>query len=189
MSIYGDVVNLRLIDDPTVNYGVIALWDTYSGTDVWYWVFLDGTFYGKTQETRLAISFGDSSRHYVDVIAATENETIASVSAYVSNVPAERVELVWSAVSGAASYNIYWNAGLGEPTTLVRRGVIETSYKTEQLASATYKFEVRPVDAAGNEKDSALYAEIEILAYPDAPTGFALTTFNESTSKALFVWN
>ncbi|WP_139491163.1 OmpL47-type beta-barrel domain-containing protein [Brevibacillus dissolubilis] len=83
----------------------------------------------------------DSNTVTVDVGLAAPTVT-AKVSGY-------NVDLTWSAVTGAASYNVYQVVN-GQPT-LVKSGVTGTAFTVPNLVPGTYEFQVYAVNSTGKQ--------------------------------------
>jgi len=187
MAIYGEV-QVKAVANPAVRFGYFLTWPAASQSAAVYFVFADRVFHAQTSATRLALALADSDRHEIAVVAAGSDEDPDDVLATVPAEPADCVELVWVASVGAATYNVYWDAGAGEAPTTLLATVTDTIYTTAKLATGTYRFKVNAVDAPGNPHASALEAEIAVKTYPEAPCNFAVDSFDEAESQASLSW-
>jgi len=96
--------------------------------------------------------------------------------------------IIWSAVTGATSYNIYYSTTSGVPKATATKinGVISPRIVTGLTNGTTYYFVVTAVNANGESADSSQVSAAPTLAPPAAPTGVAATAGDGSAS---IVWS
>ncbi|MGZ7443104.1 glycoside hydrolase family 6 protein [Paenibacillus sp. TH7-28] len=89
-----------------------------------------------------------------------------------------KVELSWTASSGATSYNVKRATTSGGPYTAVATGVTATSYTNTGLTNGTtYYYVVSAVNSAGESANSAQVAATPLatISVPAAPTSLTAT--------------
>ena len=98
------------------------------------------------------------------------------------------INLSWSGVSGAATYNVYRaTTSGGEGSSPTYSGIATNSYNDSSLTGGiTYYYEVTAVNGSG---ESGKSTEVSFVAPtpPGAPTGLAVGSVN--ASSASFTWN
>ncbi|HLP78711.1 MAG TPA: LamG-like jellyroll fold domain-containing protein, partial [Candidatus Paceibacterota bacterium] len=116
----------------------------------------------------------DDFRIYASALDASEIAAMVSAGMPVPSEPtglsatavsSSQINLAWTAVSGAASYNVKRSSASGTGYTTVVSGVTATSYSDTGLANGTtYHYVVSAVNAGGEGGNSA-----EASATPSAP--------------------
>ncbi len=104
---------------------------------------------------------------------------------------AEQVTVSWPAVTGAASYNIYWSTTPGITTLTGTRiaGVTSPFVHTGRIASTAYFYIVTALNSAGESGPSVQAAATTTappLAVPPAPTGVTAIGGNQQVTIS---WN
>jgi hypothetical protein len=90
-----------------------------------------------------------------------------------------RVELAWSAVPGASSYNVKRALVAGGPFTTIAAGVTGTQFSDPVPEGGIYHYVVRAVDALGEGPDSAQATPPRVLQAEDASlSGVSVETTN-----------
>jgi fibronectin type 3 domain-containing protein len=86
-------------------------------------------------------------------------------------VSSSRIDVSWTASTGATSYNVKRATTSGGPYTTVASGVTSTGYSNNGLsASTTYNYVVSAVNSAGESADSAQVNATTQTAAPSTPT-------------------
>ena len=100
------------------------------------------------------------------------------------------IDLSWSAVVGAASYNVYRSIGATGTYTLAQSGNTGTTFHDTGLtAGLIYAYYVVPVDADGSGSGSNAVSVALGSAAPPAPTGIFAFPYNTSNLTNVIVWN
>lgn len=162
-----------------------------------YNIYLDGSKVGNVTGTSYNFSGLVDGSHTFGVTAVNTSgeSSVSSVSYVVQNLPAvptglkaanvtvDSVDLSWSAVTGATSYNIYQNGNLIATTT-------GTAYSATDLTpTTTYSFQVTAVNSTGESQlSNALDVTTSDLppAPPAIPTG--LSAGNITTTSFTVYW-
>ncbi|MCX7143378.1 MAG: fibronectin type III domain-containing protein [Proteobacteria bacterium] len=102
---------------------------------------------------------------------------------------ASQATLAWSAVTGAASYNVYWSTTSGVTTTTGTRiaGVSSPYVQTGLTASTTYFYVVTALNSAGESGPSvqaSATTSAPTATVPDAPAGVSATGGAKQVSVA-----
>ncbi|MBV7453914.1 hypothetical protein KW843_05445 [Acidovorax sp. sif1233] len=144
------------------------------------WWGYDNANYAKKSGPQMAaikamvdrVSSGGTTNPPVDLPAPTGVST--------SGATASSMAIVWNAVSGAASYNMYRNANKVNALP-----VTATNYSDTGLAaSTTYNWTVRAADANGAEGAVSAAASGTTLAAPGGGTGTCTTASNYAHTLA-----
>ena len=144
------------------------------------WWGYDNANYAKKSGPQMAaikamvdrVSSGGTTNPPVDLPAPTGVST--------SGATASGMAIAWSAVSGAASYNVYRNANKVNALP-----VTATNYSDTGLAaSTTYSWTVRAADANGAEGAVSAAASGTTLAAPGGGTGTCTTASNYAHTLA-----
>lgn len=99
-----------------------------------------------------------------------------------------QILLSWTAVVGAATYEIYRSEGASNKFVNIRSGVKHNSFKDENLnPNTTYYYQIKSANIAGL-CDSAAVTTIatQQLQLPSVPTGITMT---EKNNRLIMTWN
>jgi fibronectin type 3 domain-containing protein len=129
-----------------------------------------------------AVNASGSSASSAEASAITLPAAPTGVAATVAS--STRVNLAWSAVTGAASYTVQRATTSGGPYTTVGSPTTTSFADTTLSAGTTYFYVVQAVNASGS---SASSAQVSALTIPAAPTGVVATA--ASTSQINLTWN
>lgn len=165
-----------------VSWGEVAL-------GILYHVYVDGKFYDTTSALEMIIQVEDFGRHWVEIFIGGPGSANEDLVAFLTSIPGTRIKLTWTAsvAPDISYYNIYQVNG--SDVLLGRTKSDEIAFITEVFIDGTYEFRVNPVDLAGNELISSVTETIVLSRYPDAPTEFALGSFNSGTGVASFTFS
>jgi cellulose 1,4-beta-cellobiosidase len=140
------------------------------------------TYYYKVQAANSAGTSGNSNEAFATPTCSAP-ATPAGLSATPGNA---QVALSWSAVSGAASYNVKRSTDNVSYTTLT--GVTGTGYTDTSVSNGTqYWYVVSAVNSCGeSQNSSAVSATPSAPTLPAAPTGLTATA---GRKRVTLVWN
>ena len=121
-----------------------------------------------------------SSSSSDNTTVTTDNTTLSAPSDFSANLGYYQVALDWTAVSGAASYTVYWGSstGISSSSTAIT-GITDDNYThSGRDNGTTYYYKVAAVDSSGTGSLSS-----EVNATPrDAPTVTEACTKKEAAS-------
>jgi fibronectin type 3 domain-containing protein/O-glycosyl hydrolase len=143
-----------------------------------------------------AVSVNGTSFNYtfdadsVTTFVGTANSTVAAPTAptSVAATPGNaQVNLTWSAVTNATSYNIYRSTSSGgEGGTPYATGVTSTNYTDTSVTNGTvYYYKVSAVDSGG---ESPLSSEVSATPTAPAPTAPTAVTAAAGTAQVVLSW-
>lgn len=173
-----------------------SLWRVNATSDltapVWFYWYVDGVFQGSETAGEWLLQLDADEQ--VDVVAVDTTDPAAfDVEANAPTVYAARRTIWWTRSTDAdtASYRIYQKAGAGSfvlQDEVLQADEWEHAWRTDRLTDLeTYTWEVRPVDAAGNEGTALSIGPELIVRQPDAPSftvafnaGATTVTFTEA---------
>lgn len=151
-------------------------WETYTTSKSWTLTAGDGT---KTVYTWFKDGAGNVS------IVTSDSITLATAPAAPAGVtPAAgngQATISWDALTGAASYNIYWSttAGVTKSTGTKISGITSASYTHTGLTNGTtYYYVVTAVDGYGESSESS-----QVSAVPYLPTPVTLAAMLHGPSE------
>lgn len=120
---------------------------------------------------------------------------------YLRSVPGDRIAISFTRRTlDQERFRVYHTAGLtGTPAVLVadlgiadRVGGSPTSaqfeYVSDQLAVGGHSFQVRPVDAAGNERTGCTILTSVLAPWPQPPTGVEVHKYNRTSGVVTLKW-
>ncbi len=160
----------------TADGDAIISWDAVSGADSYniYWSTTAGVTTSANRitgaispYTQTGLTNGSTYYYAVSSITNdTESGLSSEVSVTVGLVPTgvtatagwQKVELVWSAVTGATSYNLYWNTTGSVTTSDNRITGVTSPYTHTGLTDGTTYYYVMTSTVSG--KESAISAEV-----------------------------
>ena len=158
---------------------------TYATT---YTVYVDGTEYADSiTGTSLSIGSLDPATTYSLRVTATNSSGVSPLSTALSgltlcsaptglsaaSITDTTAQILWSASTGAATYNLYRNG------SLIQSGITGTSYNASSLVAATtYLYRVSAVNPSG---ESTLAPQISVLTEPAAPANLLGTNITSSS--------
>jgi hypothetical protein len=142
--------------------GVASTCHTY------YFAFTDSSLNAVRYPTTGTLGFGASCPDYQDGGAVPATPTGVSATATSST----QVQVTWSAVTGATSYEIYRRNPGGSFS--LRGTSLTTSYPDAASASTSYLYRVRAVNLAGSSADSAADLATTVIFTDDPLTAGVL---------------
>ncbi len=115
-----------------------------------------------------------SSRRYIDLPPAPQN--VASVS------DDGQVTISWDSVTGATSYNIYWDTTGGVTTSDTQLATVTSPYLHDGLVNgATYYYAVTAINAVG---EGALSDEVNATPVTETLSTWGIMSWGSGTWKA-----
>ena len=146
----------------------------------------------------------DSTTYYY-VVAATNGDGVSGNSTQASattltplsapiglsaTASVNHIDLSWTAVSGAVSYNVYQSVVSGGPYTMIASGITTTTFADNAPPTTTASYYVvTAVNASGAESSTSNEANavLTTITLPTAPSG--LTASAASATRINLKWN
>lgn len=173
----------------------------WSGTILAY---VDGRKAGAFDQDPFFVSAPVRKRVWLEFFLAGRNNASEDVTRYLRTLPGDRFRLTWGrAGTGQASYRVYHTASItAAPDTLLASfdnanrvdGTTTTAatwaYTTPVLRTDKgHRFQIRPVDSAGNERTGCAVLTGALTPWPNPPTGVQIHAYNRTTGLVTVKWS
>lgn len=166
--------------------------------------YVDGRKAGAFDQDPFFVSAPVRKRVWLEFFLAGRNNASEDVSRYLRTLPGDRFRLTWGRNgTGQASFRVYHTASLtaapdvllasfgnaqrdaGTTTTAATWAYVTPVLRTDKA----HRFQIRPVDAAGNERTSCAILTGTLAPWPMPPTGVRVHAYNRTTGLVTVKWS
>jgi len=171
----------------------------YAGSIVAY---INGKRRGAYSSEPFLVPVPRGSRVYYEFFLASNANADEDMTRYLRTVSSDRARLDWTrAHADQAGFRVYFTGGLtATPDRAVatmaladrisgETGTAEFRYTSPTLPAGGYSWQIRPMDAAGNEKTGCASLTTVLAPLPQPPTGVEVHDYVPSTGLVTLKWS
>jgi hypothetical protein len=142
------------------------------------------------------------ARVFLEFFLAGPQNRGEDVARYLRSIPGDRVEIDFTRrTTDQSAFRIYYTHGLtNAPSVLLREMALDEHstgtltaavfhYVSSALAKGGHSFQIRPIDAAGNEKTGCAILTAVLAPWPLPPTGVEVHAYSAHTGLVTLKWS